>query len=73
METVEFNFWVFACYALIMYAAVFGFYKLRQLDPETRDDEKGSDKKYVIYITVLLCMGFAGLWWINNVIASGQF
>ena len=56
-----------------MYTAVFGFYKLRQLDPETRDDEKGSDKKYVIYITVLLCMGFAGLWWINNVIASGQF
>lgn len=57
METI----WYYvAIFAAVLYLVVYGFYLIKDSNPQTRDMEKGAESKLIPYISVIVCIGIVG-------------
>lgn len=67
METI----WYYvAIFAAVLYLAVYGFYLIKDSDPQTRDMESGAESKLISYISVIVCIGIVGSYIIKRAVLS---
>lgn len=67
METI----WYYvAIIAAVLYLAVFGFYLIKDSDPQTRDMESGAESKLIPYISVIVCIGIVGSYLIKRAVLT---
>lgn len=57
METIWYH---VAIFAAVLYLAVYGFYLIKDSNPQTRDMERGAESKLISYISVIVCIGIVG-------------
>ena len=59
-----------AIFAAVLYLAVYGFYLIKDSNPQTRDMERGAESKLIPYISVIVCIGIVGSYIIKRAILS---
>ena len=67
METI----WYYvAIFAAVLYLAVYGFYLIKDSNPQTRDMESGAESKLIPYISVIACIGIVGSYLIKRAVLN---
>lgn len=67
METI----WYYvAIFAAVLYLAVYGFYLIKDSNPQTRDMERGTESKLIPYISVIVCIGIVGSYLIKRAVLT---
>ena len=67
METI----WYYvAIFAAVLYLVVYGFYLIKDSNPQTRDMERGAESKLIPYISVIVCIGIVGSYLIKRAVLT---
>lgn len=67
METI----WYYvAIFAAVLYLAVYGFYIIKDSNPQTRDMESGAESKLISYISVIVCISIVGSYLIKKAVLT---
>ena len=59
-----------AIFAAVLYLAAYGFYLIKDSNPQTRDMERGAESKLVPYISVIVCIGIVGSYLIKKAVLT---
>lgn len=59
-----------AIFAAVLYLAVYGFYLIKDSNPQTRDMERGTESKLIPYISVIVCIWIVGSYLIKRAVLT---